>query len=83
MPHDLVGRQNGTPGTSGPPPDPAFLAESRSNQILTVECVLFAVAFAVVLLRVYCRVFMLRAFSVDDYVMLAAVVSLIDKIVEK
>lgn len=75
MPHDLVGRQNG-PGPGTAELDPAFLAESRTTEILTVECVIFSIAFAVVLLRIYCRVFMLRAFSVDDYTMLGAVVSL-------
>ncbi|PGH18780.1 hypothetical protein AJ79_00193 [Helicocarpus griseus UAMH5409] len=52
--------------------DPVYRAETKVPQILTIQGVLFALSSAVVLLRVYVRVFMLNGLSIDDYVMLSA-----------
>lgn len=73
MREPLFTRQEGF----GPPDiDPALFAESRQSEALWIGCILFGFAAVVVLLRVYVRVFVLRAFSSDDYVMLATLVSL-------
>jgi hypothetical protein len=81
MSFDLVPRQEGEGGGAGAGGpwgpislSPEFIAEDRSSQIVIIHSVLFSVAFAVVLLRIYVRIFLLRAFSIDDYIMVAATV---------
>jgi hypothetical protein len=80
MSFDLIPRQEGDGGGAAGPwgpiaLSPEFIAEDRSAQIVIIHSVLFSVAFAVVLLRIYVRIFLLRAFSLDDYVIVAATVS--------
>ncbi|KAK2789075.1 hypothetical protein FQN53_002629 [Emmonsiellopsis sp. PD_33] len=52
--------------------DPAFIAETRAPYLLTTQGIMFGLASAAVLLRVYVRMFMLSGLGVDDYVMLVA-----------
>lgn len=63
-----------------PPPDPAdyppgYADESNAGRIVGIIGVFHFIALAFVALRIYARVFMVRAFGVDDGLIIAAAVS--------
>ncbi|KAF2002055.1 hypothetical protein P154DRAFT_431759 [Amniculicola lignicola CBS 123094] len=56
----------------GPPPTPEYIAFNNSPEIIAITGSFFAAAAAIVLLRVYVRVVMLKVFGADDYIMVVA-----------
>lgn len=74
------------PGAGGPPPprpcedlssiDPAFATESRMPAILGPLTAIHFLAVAVVCLRLYTRIVLIKSPGRDDWVMLAAIVRL-------
>jgi hypothetical protein len=73
MEHELVSRQFGGPPM--PQRSLEYLAENIAPRLLAVEGTLFAVAMTAVLMRFYVRIFMLKTFGWDDWMMLIAAVS--------
>lgn len=57
---------------SGPARDPALDAESRVGEIFAILSVASILSTLVVVLRIYCRAFMLRSFGWDDGLILPA-----------
>ncbi|KAL5385047.1 hypothetical protein PMIN06_012856 [Paraphaeosphaeria minitans] len=57
---------------SGPPPSPEYLAEDYGPTLLAIDCTLFGIATLTMILRMYVRVFMLKMFGIDDWLMLIA-----------
>ncbi|OAL54457.1 hypothetical protein IQ07DRAFT_558600 [Pyrenochaeta sp. DS3sAY3a] len=66
--HALLARQEGGP-PPGPPRSPEYLAENQAPRLLAVEGTLFALAISTVLMRFYVRIFMLKTFGWDDWMM--------------
>lgn len=56
----------------GPPPDPAYCAESNVSEILGVTGSMMTIAIIICGLRLMVRTFMIRSVGADDYVMLWA-----------
>lgn len=50
------------------------MAENRGPELLAVNIVFCVLTGIIVLLRCYTRVFIVRAFGTDDWIMLAAMV---------
>ena len=55
------------------------MADDRGTELLAVNIVFFVVAATIVLLRTYTRIFVSKAFGVDDWLMLAACVGFADR----
>jgi hypothetical protein len=73
MEHQLVSRQFGGPPM--PQRSLEYLAENIAPRLLAVEGTLFAVAMTAVFMRFYVRIFILKTFGWDDWMMLIAAVS--------
>ncbi|KXT12387.1 hypothetical protein AC579_1709 [Pseudocercospora musae] len=59
---------------TGPPPDPAYCAESNAHEILGVTGAMMTLAVIVMGMRLAVRAVMLKSVGPDDYVMLAATI---------
>ncbi|KXS97313.1 hypothetical protein AC578_10745 [Pseudocercospora eumusae] len=57
---------------TGPPPDPAYCAESNAHEILGVTGAMMTLAVIIMGMRLAVRAAMLKSVGGDDYVMLAA-----------
>jgi len=68
----VLRRQDGPPGL---PTDPAYYTWSVQTQLTAIDLSLLLIALVAVLGRVYIRLFVLRVFRLDDYFMVAAMVS--------
>lgn len=72
---------SGSPPAGGPPPfdpdsiDPVRAAEHRLPEIMAPLTVAFVLAATAVALRLYTRIFLIKAPGRDDWVMLACIVS--------
>lgn len=58
--------------TSGPPPDPAYCAESNAHEILGVTGAMMTMAVIICGLRLIVRATMIKSIGSDDYVMVVA-----------
>ncbi|KAH7398467.1 hypothetical protein BKA66DRAFT_592425 [Pyrenochaeta sp. MPI-SDFR-AT-0127] len=67
--HFLVSRQDGGPPPV-PLPSPEYLAENQAARLVAVEGSLYALSATAVLMRFYVRIFMLKTFGWDDWMML-------------
>ncbi|KAH8728711.1 hypothetical protein GQ44DRAFT_608860 [Phaeosphaeriaceae sp. PMI808] len=67
MAHYLDPRQDGPPPM--PTLSPEYLAENQSSRLLAIECTLYALSMSAVLMRFYVRIFMLKMFGWDDWMM--------------
>ncbi|KAF2437350.1 hypothetical protein P171DRAFT_373490 [Karstenula rhodostoma CBS 690.94] len=54
-------------------PSQEYLAEDYGPTLLAIDCTLFGLATITMILRIYVRVFMLKMFGIDDWLMLIAV----------
>jgi hypothetical protein len=59
-----------------PQRSPEYLTENIAPRLLAVEGTLFALAMTAVLMRFYVRIFMLKMFGWDDWMILIAAVRL-------
>lgn len=57
------------------PTDPAYYTWSVQGQLTAIDLSLMLIALTAVLGRCYIRIFVLRVFRLDDYFMVAAMVS--------
>ncbi|KAF1846575.1 uncharacterized protein K460DRAFT_283445 [Cucurbitaria berberidis CBS 394.84] len=64
----ISSRQAGGPPPV-PPRSPEYMAENQAPRLLAVEGTLFALAMITVLMRFYVRIFMLKTFGWDDWMM--------------
>ncbi|KAF1919788.1 hypothetical protein BDU57DRAFT_440645 [Ampelomyces quisqualis] len=67
MAHPLLSRQLG--GPPPPPRSPKYLAENLASRLLAIEGALFALSMGAILMRFYVRVFVLKMFGWDDWMM--------------
>ncbi|KAK6346551.1 hypothetical protein TWF696_006675 [Orbilia brochopaga] len=71
-------------GINGPAPpgfvapwllDPNYVVENRQTSMYIIDCVFFALAVVMVLMRIYTRVFIIHKFGLDDWCMVLALIS--------
>jgi hypothetical protein len=65
------------PGMGGPPPtiDPEYAAESNATKLMAVITLFQVLSLITVVLRVYCRVVLVKSPGIDDLVMVLGLVS--------